>query len=245
MSFANKHAAERLLTAIACAFLLGSSGVAQESPLPQEGRPLTLDDISHRGSWPHIGSPPGENVETPRRQAWPVERGAFYSALGALRLAWTGKIPGAFDELRFQVNQYEDFVLTVTSSGGYGNLVLADSGRRLSLLVTSYFAVLHPSDRPEIAQLLGGRRVRLLECPATIDMIRQELNIAPPPGGWRISERRADLESILRSNGSTVAKEAGRLLISPPGPEKLLAKRDVNLLLMRLAYDEELELSTL
>src|SRR5262249_52289153 len=34
---------------------------------------------------------------------------------------------------RFRVRQYEDLIRTVTDAGGYGNLVLSDTARRLSL----------------------------------------------------------------------------------------------------------------
>lgn len=166
-------------------------------------------------------------------------------ALAALRRSWNGEIPKTIADLRFQVGRYEDMVLTATSAGGYGNLALADAARRLSLVSISYFIVLHPEYYLEVAQILGDRRIRLLDCPATTDMIADELEISPPSGGWHLSQNRSQLESLLHSNGSSVSREAGRLLVSPPGPEKLMTQRDVNFLLIRLTYDEELETSTL
>jgi hypothetical protein len=53
------------------------------------------------------------------------------------------------------------------------------------------------------------------------------------------------LELVLRSNGSSISQEVGRTMMYPPGPGKLIDQRDVNVLLIKLTYDKEEEVSTL
>jgi hypothetical protein len=147
--------------------------------------------------------------------------------------------------LKFQVGQYEDVVRTATSAGGYGNLILADTARRLDLALISYYVILHSQDYAAVAEILNDHRVRLLDCPATADMVAEELKISPPSGKWHLSEKREDLEFVLRSNGSSISRESRRTMMYPPGPGKLINQRDVNFLLIKLTDDEEEEVSTL
>jgi hypothetical protein len=106
------------------------------------------------------------------------------------------------------------------------------------------YVILHSQDHAAVAEILSDHRVRLLDCPATADMIGEELKISPPTGKWHLSEKREDLERILRGNGSSISREVGRTMMYPPGPGKLINQRDVNFLLIKLTYDEE-EVSTL
>jgi len=76
-------------------------------------------------------------------------------------------------------------------------------------------------------------------------MIMGELNIAPPTGIWHLSERRDELQFILRSNGSDFNREVDRTLLFPPGPGAIMAGRDVNFLLYRLASTRRRNFSVL
>jgi hypothetical protein len=215
---------------------------AKQSPAKP---PQSIYDISHGSGWPHIGAPPPKGSAKARTDRWDREDATFTGALDALKRSWSGELPTNAADLRLQVGQFEDVVRAVTASGGFGNLVLADTARRLDLVLLSHYAVMHPSEHAIVADILNDHRVRLLDCSATGDMIMEELNLAPPSGRWRLSEQRNDLQFILHSNGSDFNREVDRTLLFPPGPGTIMAGRDVNFLMYRLAVDEETELSVL
>jgi hypothetical protein len=245
MSFSRKpRLVAQFARASALALLLASRAASQGNPLPDR-QPRSLYDIGHSPNWPHIGSPPTKESPPSRAQAWPDERKSFDEALDALKRGWSGEVPTTAADLKYRVNQYEDVVRTATAAGGYGNLVLADTARRLDLALLSYYVILHSQDHAAVAEILNDHRARLLDCPATAEMIAEELKISAPPGKWHLSEKREDLERVLRSNGSSISREVGRTMMYPPGPGKLINQRDVNFLLIKLTYDEEEEVSTL
>jgi hypothetical protein len=245
MSFNRKsNFVARFARASTLTILLASCATSQESQTAPDRQPRSLYDIGHAPNWPHIGSAPTKDSPPSRIQAWPDERKSFDEALGTLKRSWSGEIPTTAGELKFQVNQYEDVVRTATSAGGYGNLILADTARRLDLALLSYYVILHSQDHAAVAEILNDHRVRLLDCAATADMIAEELKISPPTGKWHLSEGE-DLERVLRSNGSSISREVGRTMMYPPGSGKLINQRDVNFLLIKLTYDEEEEVSTL
>ncbi len=227
----------KLLGLIASIALLGAVGAAQQGDGKIEPRVMTVYDIGHAQHWPHIGAPPREGSDRERSLAWPSESLSFNRALDALRLGWHNEIPRTGDALRLEDRRYEDLVLTVTSAGGFGNLVLADTARRLDLYVLSAYAVLHPSEHATIADILAGRRVHLLSADAAGDMIGEELHMPPPRGRWRLSE--GDLDPLLRDNGSTLAQESKWMVLFPPGPAATSAFGSVNFLLYRLAMDDQ------
>jgi hypothetical protein len=148
---------------------------------PNQARPTSLSDIGHSSAWPHIGSPPSEKSPASRVEAWGRESASYTEALDSIRHSWTGAAQSEGD-LRFQVQQYEDQIRTVTESGGYGNLLLADILRRLSDSLLAYYAVTHPQDSKVARELLEKERTSLLDCPAAGDMVTEELNIRPPFG---------------------------------------------------------------
>jgi hypothetical protein len=203
--------------------------------------PTTLHEIGRVSPWSHIGSPPSQGSSVSRLAGWPAESASYHEAFDVIRRSWTGEVPTNSDNLRFMVAQYEDMIRITTESGGYGNLVLADSLRRLSLSLLLRYAVTHPSEYEAVGDILEKDRVRLLDCPATGEMVTEELNLAPPSGKWHLSENREDLDLIFRTNGSNVRNETGRTLFDPPVPSKLIHQRDVNGLLHRLLTDDMFE----
>jgi hypothetical protein len=76
-------------------------------------------------------------------------------------------------------------------------------------------------------------------------VLRDELGIQPPAGGWRLSAKREDLERVFHSAGSNFQDQMGRMLIGRPTVSTLTASRDVNGLLVRLIEDEAAERVTL
>src|SRR5580658_7458966 len=167
MSFNRKsNFVARFARASTLTILLASCATSQESQTAPDRQPRSLYDIGHTPNWPHIGSAPTKDSPPSRIQAWPDERKSFDEALGTLKRSWSGEIPTTAGELKFQVNQYEDVVRTATSAGGYGNLILADTARRLDLALLSYYVILHSQDHAAVAEILNDHRVRLLDCAA-------------------------------------------------------------------------------
>jgi hypothetical protein len=235
---------KRTILLAALAFAAAIAGPQHDHPAPMQER-LSVYEVAHDPGWPHIGSPPLADALPSTAKAWIPARNRLESALAGLSQSWSGIIPARIADLNFQVKQYEDFVLATTTGGGYGNLVLADTARRLDLALLLYYALIHPLDYAEVATVLKEGRVRLLDCPATAAMIAEELGIQPPVAKWRLSSGMTDLDSILRRNGSSISQEIGRTLLPFDGPTKMIEHRNVNLLLMRLTVDEEEEVSTL
>jgi hypothetical protein len=173
-----------------------------------------------------------------RAGQWRQESAAYNRAFSLLKQSWTGEAVENPGDLRLQVRQYEDLIRTVTDAGGYGNLVLADSARRLSLGMIGRYAATHPSEYATIGDLLADVRIRLLDCPATSDMIADELGLAPPSGSWRLSEKQEELRLVFRSDGSSFREAGGRSLLGALAPSTMIGKRDVSGLLSRLMEDE-------
>src|ERR1043166_2692007 len=109
-------------------------------------QPTTLSGIGRASSWPHIGAPPSDRSPAARSKQWLQERAAFDRALEIARREWSGEPIKRIEDLRFQVIQYEDAIRTVTAAGGYGNLILADSFRRLDLALIARYLVMRPSE---------------------------------------------------------------------------------------------------
>lgn len=140
-----------------------------QAAAPNQARQMSIDDISHGAAWPHIGSPPSENSPAARVEAWRRESATYAEALDSIRRSWTG-VAQTPDDLRFKVRQYEDLIRTVTESGGYGNLVLADILLRISDSLLAYYAVIHPQDSGVARELFEKERVSCW--------------IAPPQATW-------------------------------------------------------------
>ena len=220
--------------------LLCHVGFGQDAPsaVSDSQSLAALHQIGRGLPWSRIGSPPSQQALASRAEQWRQESAAYNKAFSLLKQSWTGEAVDNPSDLRFRVRQYEDFIRTVTDAGGYGNLVLADSARRLSLGMISRYAVTHPSDYATIEDLLADVRIRLLDCPATSDMIADELGLAPPSGSWRLSERKEELTLIFGNYGSSFRSAGGSALLGLLSPSKMMGKRDVSALLYRFVEDE-------
>jgi hypothetical protein len=199
-----------------------------------------LHEIGRGVPWSRIGSPPSQQAMASRAGQWRQESAAYARAFSLLKQSWTGEMLDNTSDLRFLVRQYEDFIRTVTDAGGYGNLVLADSARRLTLGMIGRYAVTHPSEYAAIGDVLVDVRVRLLDCPATHHMIADELGLAVPSGSWHLSERQEELRLIFRNDGSDFHSAGGRSLLGSLTPSTMMGKRDITGLLQRLMEDEML-----
>jgi hypothetical protein len=200
--------------------------------------PATIVELSRISPWPRIGSPPVEADSPSAGEAWGRERLLLAQALDTISRSWPGERPVSPSDLRIRVGEYEELLKTVTTSGGYGNLVLADCLRRLGLALLSDYLLTFPGDHSVVAEILAMDRVRLLDAPSLHNLLNDELKLQTPPGGWRLSQRRESLEIVFRSGASTYRNEIGRLLVDRPTLSKLTARRDVNGLLVRLIEDE-------
>jgi len=202
--------------------------------------PATLTQINHL-PWPRIGSPPAEGGRPADASQWRQEAAAFGHAFEAIRGSWTGEEVMSIADLRGRVRQYEDLIATVTGSPGYGNALLADCLRRLSLTLMVEYALGHPAENDAIGELLRTDRVRLLDCDTVQGMLSEELKIDRPPGGWRIVESRQQFDSLFQGGGTTYGKEMRRVFWAVPGTSALINKRDVYALLIRIVETETLE----
>jgi len=104
--------------------------------------------------WPHIGSPPAEAGPSPRAAEWRQEAAKFAQSFEAIKQSWSGEEVLSAGDLQFRVQQYEDLVQTISGSRGYGNVLLADCLRRLSLTLLIEYALAHPSENEAIAEIL-------------------------------------------------------------------------------------------
>jgi hypothetical protein len=145
------------------------------------------------------------------------------------------------NELQVKVQQYEDLIRTIAASAGYGNALLADCLRRLSLTLTVEFALAHPAENEAVSALLKQDRVSLLDCEAVQGLLAEDLKLVPPAGGWRLSQNREELELVFRSNGSTYSREMRRVFLGLPTNAALMNRRDVYALLLRLIETETVE----
>jgi hypothetical protein len=199
-------------TILAAGILLLSSHIANAQEPPNSlTSPLALYDIGRALTWSHIGSPPSQRNPAARAEEWRRESASYRKAFDIIRSSWTGEDAKKPDDLRFKVRQYEDLVRTATESGGYGNILLADCLRRLSLALPVRYGLAHPSEYAAVGNILEQERVRLLDCGAIGDMLMEELRLAPPSGGWHLAESREELDLIFRSDGSSLTNEAGRV----------------------------------
>jgi hypothetical protein len=224
-------------------FLIYSGSVGAQGP---EGDPrkITLSDIGNRVPWHHIGAPPDAGSPTPRLKEWPVERADFNMAPALTEQSWTGEAPGTPGELRSKVWKYEDLLRAVTDSGGYGNLILGDTARRLSVALMARYIVAHPSDYAVVDDILRADRVRLLDCAAFAEMLESELKLAPPSGRWHLSENWDELTLVVATDGSTVHNLSRGMPSIRPGPSELATRRQITVLLSRIIYEEGLERAT-
>jgi hypothetical protein len=197
-----------------------------------------LHEIGRGVPWSRIGSPPSQQAVASRAGRWRQESAAFNKAFSLLKQSWTVEAVESPGDLRSRVRQYEDLIRTVTDAGGYGNLVLADAARRLSLGLLGHYAVMHPTEYLAIGELLPDVRIRLLDCHATSDMIAAELGLAAPSGSWHLSEGKEELALIFGRDGSSFHSAFGSALLGTPS--KLMGTRDVSALLYRLTESEML-----
>jgi hypothetical protein len=217
-------------------------GFGQDAPVTiRDSQSLAaLHQIGRGVPWSRIGSPPSQQAQASRAEQWRGESAAYNKALSLLKQSWTVEAVENPGDLRLQVRQYEDLIRTVTEAGGYGNLVLADTARRLNLGLLSHYAITHPSEYTAIGDLLADVRIRLLDCPATSDMIADEIGLAPPSGSWNLSEKKEELALIFGNDGSSFRTAGGSALLGLLSPSKMMGKRDVSALLYRLIEDEML-----
>lgn len=195
-----------------------------------------ITEIGRTSVWPHLGAPPSPGSPSARKEAFQREFASYSAALDAIRLSWTG-VADSVDDLRIRITQYEDLIRTLTESGGYGNIVLADTTRRLSNALIAYFAVAHPTQNDAARALAELNTVQLLDSPALSEMLDEEIGASETRGGWRLSER-GGFESALKQAGSNLNNEAGRSLIGTATHPPLMARRDIGSLLWMVAGDE-------
>ena len=128
-------------------------------------QPVSVSQLNH-SPWPHIGSPPLAGAPSFRTEEWRREEATLRWAFESIKSSWTGENATSAYELQVRVQQYEDLIRTITASVGYGNALLADCLRRLSLTLTVEFALAHPDKNEAIRALLRHDRVSLLDCAA-------------------------------------------------------------------------------
>ncbi len=213
-----------------------AAACGQDAANPSKPQANGIADIGHTSNWPHIGAPPPAGAPSSRLAAWRAESAAYSEAFDSIKRSWTG-FAASPDDLRFKVQQYEDLIRTFTESGGYGNLILADIARRLSDALLSQWAVVHVQESGVARDLMEKDRVHLLDCRASGDMVTEESGVAPPPGGWRLSDR-AGVEVAFRASHSDLNNETDRMLLGGSTHPRLMTKRDVNGLIYMLIAEE-------
>jgi hypothetical protein len=221
------------LFAIVGATILLRSGWAQDP-----AGPVPLSQLN-RTPWPHIGAPPANGAPPSRAGVWHHEAAAFAQAMESIKQSWTGIEPASASELKFQVQQYEDLVRTVSRSSGYGNVILADCLRRLSLTLMANYAMAHPSDNVTIEDLLKSKGPSLLDSAAMTTMLAEELELNPPNGSWHLSTDRRQVDLVFNTSGSTYRNAIGSILIRrAPTNSAMMGRRDVAALLARVIETE-------
>jgi hypothetical protein len=186
-------------------------------------------DLSHLNGWQHLGSPPQPRSSPLRIEQWHRDGAQIRGALRSLRAGWSEELPQSSSEFRARVWQLEDVSRSVSDAGGYGNLLLAEAARRLSLALVAGYAVRHGADHEVVGDLLStSRRVRLLDCPAVSEMLKDELELTPPSGGWRLSESWDHLKVVLAADGSTPRDLGFARMLRKPGLTSLLEKRGLS-----------------
>lgn len=143
-------------------------------------------------------------------------------------------------DLQFKVRQYEDLIGTIGQSSGYGNVLLLDCLRRLSLTMMLEYAVGHPSENEALAAMRKGR-TRLLDSPAVAAMLVEELNMSPPGGSWHLSENRQQIDFVFQSKASDFGAQSSRLLFGLSKTADLMRSRDVYGVLLRLIEVDAVE----
>lgn len=224
------------VTAAMIAALLCAAWAQQGWPVA----PLSLSQVN-RLPWPHIGSPPPGGAPQADVERWRGESATFAEAFEAVKGSWTGDDVRLADELRARVGQYEDLLRSVASSAGYGNALLADSLRRLSLTLLVEYELRHPTENHVAGEILKLDRVSLLDSAAVAGLLSEEFKLAPPLGGWKLVENRAQLDSIFRSQGTTINRASDRMLFGLPTTSAMVNQRDVYALLFRMIDTEGVE----
>jgi len=225
---------------VALGFLSASAlgqSVAQSSG---ETRPGTIHDVGRGIALGHIGAPPPADASPGRLARWQREKANFDTVLAAINRSWTGEPISNPENLAFQMKQYSDLIKTLAEAGGYGNLLLADAAKRLRAILFIRFLVAHPDQYAQVADLPGSNRTDLLTNRAMDDMLREELGLEPPVGGWRLSE---DLDQLERVSGRAMREISGlssRSILGQQAPG-LMVKADVHSLIGRMKADEILE----
>jgi hypothetical protein len=159
-----------------------------------------------------------------------------------MKRGWNGQAPASAYDLRSRVHEYEALVGKAAEAGGYGNIVLADSLRRLSLTLLIEFVLAHPAEYATVSDLLAEGRVRLLDAPALTDMLTTDLGAAVPAGPLRLSTTKpGQLEALLRVVDPKVRDATGRLLWGLPASSALVSHRDGVGLVLRLVETYSLE----
>lgn len=144
--------------------------------------PATLSQIN-RLPWPHIGSPPPEGAPPAEVDQWRREAVPLREAVEGIKASWTEDELVSAGELRVRVRQYEDLLTTASGVPGYGNALIADCLRRLSLTLMVNFALAHPAESDVIREMLKSDRVDLLDCAAFHGMLSENLKLAAPLAG--------------------------------------------------------------
>lgn len=210
--------------------------VARSQPLTKPQPPLTLLELN-RTPWPHLGGPPAADQATQRESS--QEAAKLAQALDSIKGSWTKREPLSTDELQFRVQQYEDLIGTIAQSSGYGNVLLADCLRRLSLTLMIEYALAHPDDSNTLAEMIKGR-IHLLDSQVVAATLAEELKLNPPSGGWRLTEDRAQMELVFRAAGTNYREQSGRVFALPSN-STLLKRHDFPGVLVRVIESDVFE----
>ena len=223
---------------VVAAMLLASLAHPQEplTPIP----PVTLHELN-RLPWSHIGSPPSDANAVPHRDEWPREAARFVHAFESIKRSWTVGKPVSISDLRFGIQQYEDLVKTIADTSGYGNLILADCARRLSITLIIEYVLSHPSEVRAVSEMVNHDRARLLDSAAVGNTLAEELKLAPPSGSWHLLESTEEMDLVFRATGSSLAEQSGRLVLGTPSTAALIRRRDLAGVMLRLLESDAFE----
>lgn len=227
-----------LMLAIGLANRLECQIVAQEKSRATSTNIATSSkewaDLERLLVWPHIGAPPPHGASKERLTQWRGEDRFFTATFAVIKSSWTEDPEMGAVWVRRQVERYDSLFLKVSGATGYGNVVLGDCLRRLSLSSLLTFLVRHPSEYAAVADLLGRSAALQVDSRAIQSMLVEELGVTPKGDVWRLADDKAELDSVFRACGTTTNEAFQRSPWAPMRVSDLMRNRDVAALLTRL-----------
>jgi hypothetical protein len=92
-----------------------------------------------------------------------------------------------------------------------------------------------------VEEIMKSGRVSLLDSDAVQGVLSEEFKLTPPQGGWKLVENRPQLDSVFRSQGTTINRTGDRMLFGLPTTSAIIKQRDVHGLLFRMIDTEGVE----